>query len=78
MIYHRHIPSPPLGHFVDWLWYYDHYWPDHDREHVLPDGTFELVINLRDERRKLFSRDEWRSPAFPYPARQGTAVIDFL
>ena len=28
--------------------------PDHDREHVLPDGTFELIVNLQEIPRKLF------------------------
>jgi len=56
MIFCRHIPGPPLGAFIDWFWYYDGLYPSHSKEHVLPDGTFELVINLRDERRKLFNR----------------------
>jgi AraC-like DNA-binding protein len=56
MIFCRHIPRPPLGRFIDWLWYYDDCYPPHRREHVLPDGTFELVIDLRDEPRKLFDR----------------------
>jgi len=39
----RHLPDPPLSAFIDWLWYYDDLFMDHDRENVLPDGTFELV-----------------------------------
>jgi AraC-like DNA-binding protein len=54
MIFTQHIPGPPLDQFVDWFWFYDGFFPVHRREHVLPDGTFELVIDLRTEPRKLF------------------------
>jgi len=56
MSIYRHIPSPPLGQHVEWLWYYADFQPDHDREHVLPDGTFDLIVNLEDRPRKLFDR----------------------
>jgi len=54
----RHFPGPPLSAFVEWLWYYDDLFMDHDREHVLPDATFELVINLENRPRKLFTSEE--------------------
>src|ERR1700680_1559745 len=56
MSIYRHIPTPPLNQHVDFFWYYVDFLPDHDREHVLPDGTFELIINLQDVPRKLFHR----------------------
>jgi AraC-like DNA-binding protein len=56
MSIYRHLPSPPLEHHVEWLWYYADFQPDHNREHVLPDGTFDLIINLEDRPRKLFDR----------------------
>jgi hypothetical protein len=46
MSIYRHIPAPPLNQYVDFCWYYVDLSPDHDREHVLPDGTFELIVNL--------------------------------
>jgi AraC-like DNA-binding protein len=46
-----------LGQHVEWLWYYDELQADHDREHVLPDGAFDLIINLEDRPRKLFDRE---------------------
>jgi len=52
---YRHIPCRPLNQYIDWLWYYVDLQFDHDREHVLPDGTFELIINLEDRPRKLFA-----------------------
>jgi AraC-like DNA-binding protein len=57
MSIYRHRPQPALRPFIDWLWYYVDYYPDHDRQHVLPDGTFELMINLQDIPRKLFDRE---------------------
>src|SRR5947207_9862900 len=54
MSIYRHIPAPPLSQYVDFCWYYVDLSPDHDREHVLPDGTFELIVNLQETPRKLF------------------------
>ncbi|HTL59561.1 MAG TPA: helix-turn-helix domain-containing protein [Candidatus Limnocylindrales bacterium] len=56
MSIHQRVPSAPLNHYVAWLWYYVDLFPDHEREHVLPDGTFELMINLEERPRKLFDR----------------------
>src|SRR5262245_58709254 len=58
MIFCRHIPGEPLAQFIHWFWFYEDFQPLHRREHVLPDGSFELVINLREETRKLFDRDD--------------------
>jgi AraC-like DNA-binding protein len=58
MAIYRHIPAPPLNEFVELFWYYVDFFPDHDREHVLPDGTFELIINLQETPRKLFHRPD--------------------
>src|SRR2546425_9249181 len=60
MSIYRHTPEPPLGQYIDRLWYYVDYYPEHDRQHVLPDGTFELIINLEDRPRKLFDRTDLR------------------
>ena len=53
-----HRPQAPLERFVDFFWYYADYIPQHGKERVLPDGTFELVINLDGAPRKLFARDQ--------------------
>jgi len=58
MIFCRHIPGEPLARFTDFFWFYDDYYPTHRREHVLPDGTFELIIDLRETPRKLFDRED--------------------
>jgi AraC-like DNA-binding protein len=65
MSLYRQVPAPPLNQYVDFFWYYVDLLPDHEREHVLPDGTFELIINLQDNPRKLFHRaDAKRWDAF--------------
>jgi AraC-like DNA-binding protein len=64
MRFFRHVPPPPLDRFIDWLWYYDDLEIDHSREHVLPDGTFELIINLSGEPRTLFGRDGTEDRSF--------------
>lgn len=40
-------PKPPLSKFVDNFWLYEGYEPEHKTERILPTGTLELVINLR-------------------------------
>lgn len=59
MIYSVHHPRPPLSHFIDFMWFYQGYDPDHTKERLLPDGTIELVINLRPEPKRLFHRDNF-------------------
>src|SRR4028118_1891996 len=56
MVFRQHVPSEPLARYVDWLWFDADLYPPHQREHVLPDGTFELIIDLRDEPHRLFDR----------------------
>ena len=59
MIYAVHQPAAPLGHFIDTLWFFDGYDPDHTMERLLPDATIEIVINLRPEPKRLFHRDSF-------------------
>jgi hypothetical protein len=41
-------PGPPLSRFVELLWIYESAGEPHAAERLLPDGTAELVIDLRD------------------------------
>jgi AraC-like DNA-binding protein len=50
MIAIRRQPGPSLGRFVDSIWLYDGYQPDHAEELHLPDASLQLVIDLRDSR----------------------------
>ncbi|HKD67366.1 MAG TPA: helix-turn-helix domain-containing protein [Candidatus Binataceae bacterium] len=70
MLYRRYKPPPPLGDFVDDLWFYDDYAQPHLREGILPSATIELVINLRENEFRIYD------PARPQRCRrfQGTMV----
>jgi glyoxylase I family protein len=48
MFYRSYRPAPPLGDFVDYLWLHADS-PSYRKERILPSGTIELVINLRDD-----------------------------
>jgi AraC-like DNA-binding protein len=41
-------PGPPLSHSVEVLWVYEAGGGPHAQERLLPDGTMELVIDLRE------------------------------
>jgi AraC-like DNA-binding protein len=41
-----HRPSPPLASYVEMLWYFDGCQAGHHRERVLPNGRFQIVIDL--------------------------------
>jgi AraC-like DNA-binding protein len=56
MIYAAHVPRPPLNEFIELLWFHEGFNADHRLERVLPDGSMELIINLRDEDRHVFDR----------------------
>jgi len=56
VLYSSYIPRPPLSHFVDLLWHYDGYQQPHDKERLLPDGSMELVINLREDTTRMYDR----------------------
>ena len=58
MNYAERNPAPPLSSYIERLWYYDSLDLPHSRERVLPDGGFELIINLQDVPRKLFNRHD--------------------
>lgn len=56
MVYRVYIPRPPLSDFVGMFWFYGGYAPAHARERVLPDGSMDLIISLRDEGLRVFDR----------------------
>lgn len=47
-VFLTYIPQSPLATYVDTLWLYENYKPSHMLERRLPDGSMELVINLRE------------------------------
>lgn len=49
-------PEGPLAGFVEVLWFYEGYAKPHAKERLLPDGSMELVINLRDDEIRVWDR----------------------
>src|SRR5688500_20022957 len=45
-----HHPGPPLSRYVEALWYFDghHAAVHHGKERVLPNGRFQVVVDLSD------------------------------
>jgi len=58
MQFHRHIPAPPLSDFVALLWLYEGYEQPHEKERLLPDGSMELVINLKEDLTRVYDPHE--------------------
>jgi AraC-like DNA-binding protein len=50
----RHRPHPALSAFIEDLWLYDGYVSAHARERILPSGTFELVLSLRENELRIY------------------------
>jgi AraC-like DNA-binding protein len=69
MILHRHTPAPPLDTFVEQFWHCADT-PSHPRERILPSGTVELVVNLRDDQVRVYHHSH---PA--RPRRLSGAVV---
>lgn len=53
MLYRDHRPAGPLGRFVERLWACADA-PAHSRERIVPSGTIELVVNLREDEIRIY------------------------
>jgi AraC-like DNA-binding protein len=53
-IFNFYKPKPPLSKFVDNFWLYEGYESENKGERILPTGTLELVINLRQSELKFY------------------------
>ena len=66
-MYYRYLPKPPLSDFVESFWLYEVSTPTtHTMERILPQGAAQLIINLRDDRFRLYDqadRTQFRSVA---------------
>lgn len=58
MIAQLHFPGPPLSQFVENIFYYEGYNPEHTKDKLLPDGAIELLIDLTDEPKKLYKDEQ--------------------
>src|SRR5262245_54925219 len=65
---HR-VPRPPLSEFVELLWLYEGTSGSHSRERLMPTGTVELVVNLREDQR------DFRHPVLAGP-RSESSILD--
>lgn len=53
-----HIPGPPLNEFVELFWLYEGFPPrSHQKERLMPDGSVELVINLKEDETRVYDRE---------------------
>ncbi len=50
-----YIPKPPLSNFVECFWLLDGF-TQPSKERALPTGTVELVISLREDKLRVFNR----------------------
>ena len=53
-----HRPRPPINAFIECFWYFPAYVVKHTRERALPTGTVELVVNLGQDRMRIFKDEE--------------------
>ena len=51
-----YIPKPPLSEFVALIWLYEGSSRLHVLERVLPTGTMELIVNLREDEARIYDR----------------------
>ena len=74
-----YLPQPPLSGLVQSIWLYEAAAPAHARERVLPSGTMQLTINLREDRLQVSDRvDSGRSMMFPGSLISGAYARPFV
>ena len=56
-IFNFYKPKPPLSKFVDNFWIYEGFQTQLNPEPILPTGTLELVINLRQNELRFFDAE---------------------
>src|SRR5215510_9861443 len=56
-IFNFYKPEPPLSKFVDSFWLYEGYETEQRTERILPTGTLELVINLRQNELRFYDAE---------------------
>ena len=56
-IFNFYKPKPPLSKFVDCFWLYQGNEAPHKIERILPTGTFELAINLRQNELSFYNTE---------------------
>jgi AraC-like DNA-binding protein len=57
MCYLTYAPGPPIDEFVDYFWLFEG-GQTARKERIVPSGTIELVINLRDDEVRIHDREQ--------------------
>ena len=57
MFYLTYVPRPPINEFVDYFWLFEG-GQTARKEQIVPSGTIELVINLRDDEIRIHDREQ--------------------
>ncbi|MGH9592190.1 MAG: DUF6597 domain-containing transcriptional factor, partial [Bryobacteraceae bacterium] len=52
-----HSPQPPLSEFIYKFWLFEGYTAPHAKERLLPDGTVQLIFNLKEDRVRVYDRN---------------------
>lgn len=63
-VHRTYTPQQPLASFVHMFWLFEGYYPAHTKERVLPNGSLELIVNLREDVFRVYDRhnlDRFRS-----------------
>ena len=54
MIFQHHVPGPPLSDFIEMMWFGEDYIVPFRLERVLPTGDISLIINLYEDRTRVY------------------------
>jgi len=81
MRYRTYIPRPPLSDFVEMFWFHQGQSAPHAKERVLPNGSMALIVNLQDDKFRIYdSASDESARTIPGSlvagARSEYAVID--
>lgn len=57
MLFISHIPSFPLCHFIESLYYFEGFTPEHSIDRFLPDGNIHVIIDLTDIPKYIYDND---------------------
>src|SRR5262245_12784893 len=51
---HHRVPGPPLDRFVSSIWVFRDGPRSHALERILPTGSAQLIVNLKEDRTRLY------------------------
>jgi AraC-like DNA-binding protein len=71
MNFHHHVPSAPLSQFISLMWFGDDYIAPHALERVLPTGDMCLIVNLWENRTRIYNADDPRK----FTTCEGSIVV---